>query len=40
MSTDYGSPTSEREKTKQRVAKLLNVTRDRGASESEAILIP
>jgi Protein of unknown function (DUF2786) len=38
MSTDYGSPTSEREKTKQRVPKLLNVTRDRGASESEAMM--
>jgi hypothetical protein len=38
MSTDTGSLTSEREKTKQRVAKLLNMTCDRGASESEAMM--
>jgi len=30
-------PTSERDKIKERVAKLLNVTIDRGASENEAM---
>jgi hypothetical protein len=30
-------PTAERDKIKERVAKLLNVTVDRGASENEAM---
>src|SRR5215469_896199 len=31
-------PTTERDRVKQRVAKLLNVTLDKGASENEAMM--
>jgi hypothetical protein len=31
-------PTTERDRIKERVAKLLNLTLDKGASENEAIM--